>query len=61
MSAAKRAAVTEQIGHDIYTTVEGAPMSFVADGGRKAIMLAMLAVKRLEEAGWQPPEEETKP
>ena len=44
--------VRERIGQDIYSAVEKAPMSFVADGGRSALLLAELAIRRLEDAGW---------
>lgn len=51
--AEQRNQARQQIAQDIYTAVEKAPMSFVADGGHTAVLLAELAIKRLEEAGWK--------
>lgn len=50
-----RAHLRQQIAQDIYSAVEQAPMSFVADRGETAVLLAELAIKRLEEAGWAAP------
>lgn len=49
----RRNEVRQQIGQEIYTAVEMGPMSFISDGGHTAVLLAELAIKRLEAAGWE--------
>lgn len=54
-TATTRTALRRDIATDIYRSAQHAPMTLTADGGELAAMLAELALRRVETAGYIAP------
>jgi hypothetical protein len=54
-----RTALCRGIATDIYRAAQRSPMTMTADGGELCALLAELALKRVEEAGWIQPERDS--